>query len=94
MLREPAYANYADCCFPCRTDYANTLLLQCCLRGLRGIPGLSTILCSMNLFLLTKHTNYADYADETIIGAYAKLRHNYALQARGYASTLAVSFPS
>ena len=24
--------------------------------------------------LLTKHTNYADYADETMVGAYAKLR--------------------
>ena len=55
ILRESAYANYADCCFPCRTDYANTLLLSSCLRGLRGIAGLLTILCSTNLFLLTKH---------------------------------------
>ena len=50
VLRESAYANYADCCFHCRTDYANTLLPSCCLRGLRGILGLLTILCSTNLF--------------------------------------------
>ena len=55
--------------FPAEQNKANTLLLSCGLRGLRGIPGLLTILCSTNLFLLTKHTNYADYADETIIGA-------------------------
>ena len=52
------------------------------------------VLCSTNLFLLTKHTNYADCADETVIRAHAKLRHNYALQARGYASTLAEPLPS
>ena len=40
ILRLTAYANYADGCFPCRTDYANTLLLSCCLHGLRGTPGL------------------------------------------------------
>ena len=40
ILRLTAYANYADGRFPCRADYAYTLLLSCCLRGLRGTPGL------------------------------------------------------
>ena len=38
--------------------------------------------------------DYADYADETIRRDYAKLRHNYALQARGYASNLIEPVPS
>ena len=40
ILRLTAYANYADGCFRSGTDYANTLSLLCCLRGLRDIPGL------------------------------------------------------
>ena len=45
-------------------------------------------------FSYTQHADYADYADETILRDYAKLRHNYALQARGYASNLIEPVPS
>ena len=43
---------------------------------------------------LMKHTNHADYADKI---TYTRLREtiqDYALQAQGYASTLAASGPS
>ena len=45
-------------------------------------------------FSYTQHADCTDYADETILHDYAKLRHNYALQARGYASNLIELVPS
>ena len=45
-------------------------------------------------FSYTQHADYADYSDETILRDYAKLRHNYALQARAYASNLIEPVPS
>ena len=50
--------------------------------------------CLYMLLSYTQHAEHADYADETILRDYAKLRGNYALQARGYASNLIEPAPS
>ena len=45
-------------------------------------------------FSYTQHADYADYGYETVLRDYAKLSHNYALQARDYASNLREPVPS
>ena len=40
------------------------------------------------------HNKHTDYTDETSLRDYAKPRHGYAMQARGYASNLLEPVPS
>ena len=77
--------------FSCGAEYANTLLLSCCLRGRSSIPQLWTVRGSTTLQKI--QTAQAPWR-RLHRRAYVKLCNNYTQQARGYPSSLAVSLPS
>ena len=70
-------------CFPCGRDYAGILLLFRRLRGLRGT----------RLHNVMRKTSYETYKLRRLCAQdYLRVTtRDYALQARGYASTLAAS---
>ena len=97
MLTWRAYANYAEWLFSLRKRLRGDTFAIFCYAT--DYADYAVDLAYTTLYM--KHTNYADYADKINLHVttrdYAGLRgttQDYALQARGYASTLAVSWPS
>ena len=105
ILRLAAYTNYADGCFSLqnrlREQHFSIVLPRGTTRHSWAIeepmqhePSFAYTACLYMLLSYTQHTDYADCTDETILRDYAKSRQNFALQARGYASSLTQPVPS